>query len=296
MKPITGLIILLVVASCHTMHQTVNLPSFDSEAHRGGRGLMPENTIPAMLHALDLGITTLEMDAVITADRQVILSHEPFFNKEITSRKDGAPLPSGNSKELNIYSMSYQETQQYDVGLKPHPRFPKQIKLPVTKPLLADVIDSAEAYAKLHRRPLPFYNIETKSEPLTDGVFHPKPAEFVALLLKVIQSKGISERVIIQSFDFRTLRIIHEHYPAIKTAALVADRKLQPDSVVTSLGFSPTLYSPEFSMVDKELVDLCHSKGMKILPWTVNSASQIRKLKDMGVDGIISDFPDLFRE
>ena len=259
MKPITGLIILLVVASCHTMHQTVNLPSFDSEAHRGGRGLMPENTIPAMLHALDLGITTLEMDAVITADRQVILSHEPFFNKEITSRKDGAPLPSGNSKELNIYSMSYQETQQYDVGLKPHPRFPK-------------------------------------SEPLTDGVFHPKPAEFVALLLKVIQSKGISERVIIQSFDFRTLRIIHEHYPAIKTAALVADRKLQPDSVVTSLGFSPTLYSPEFSMVDKELVDLCHSKGMKILPWTVNSAAQIRRLKEMGVDGIISDFPDLFRE
>jgi len=257
---------------------------------------MPENTIPAMLHALDLGVITLEMDAVITADQQVILSHEPFFNKEITSRKDGSALPSGGSKELNIYHMSYQETQQYDVGLKPHPRFPKQMKLPVTKPLLSDVIDSAEAHSLNNNRPLPFYNIETKTQPSTDGVFHPAPLDFVDLLVRVIQSKGISERVIIQSFDFRTLQIIHDKYPGIKTAALVGDRKLQPDSVIRSLGFTPTVYSPEFTMVDKELVSLCHSKGMKILPWTVNSAAEIRRLKEMGVDGIISDFPDLFRE
>jgi glycerophosphoryl diester phosphodiesterase len=296
MKTFAGLLLLLIFVSCSTMHQTNKFPTFDTEAHRGGRGIMPENTIPAMLNALDIGVSTLEMDAVITGDQQVILSHEPFFNSDITSRKDGTLLDPKDSKSLNIFRMSYAETQQYDVGLKAHPRFPKQKKLATTKPLLSDVIDSVEAHTKLTKRPLPYYNIETKTQPSTDGIFHPAPAEFVDLLMSVINRKEISDRVIIQSFDFRTLILLHKKFPSIKTAALVEDRNLQPDSVIKLLGFTPTIYSPEFSMVDEQMVRLCHSLGMKILPWTVNTAAEINRLKQLGVDGIISDYPNLFSE
>jgi glycerophosphoryl diester phosphodiesterase len=278
------------------MHTTSTIPAFDKEAHRGGRGIMPENTIPAMLKALELGVTTLEMDAVITSDKQVVLSHEPFFNSEITTKSDGTFLKANESKSYNIYRMSYEQVRQFDVGLKPNPRFPKQQKIAAHKPLLADVIDAAEAHAKATKRALPFYNIETKSQPSTDDTFHPKPDEFVRLLMNVIKEKGIADRVIVQSFDFRTIKIIHEQFPSIKIAALVYEQKSQPDTVINQLGFIPFIYSPEFTLVNEKMIQDCHAKGMRILPWTVNSAAEIKRLKEAGVDGIISDFPDLFTD
>jgi len=175
----------------------MNLPVFDTEAHRGGRGLMPENTIPAMLNGLSLGVTTLEMDAVITKDKQVILSHEPFFNHEITTRPDGGFIEEKEERKYNIYTMSYAETQQYDVGMKAHPRFRQQQKVAAAKPLLSRVIDSAEAFAIKTHRALPFYNIETKTQALTDNIYHPAPDEFVQLLMQVITEKKVAGRVII---------------------------------------------------------------------------------------------------
>jgi glycerophosphoryl diester phosphodiesterase len=147
--------------ACNTTkkQQQSMFPAFDKEGHRGCRGLMPENTIPAMLKALDIGVTTLEMDASITKDGKVILSHEPFFNHEITTKPGGAAVTLAEEKELNIYKMEYSETQRYDVGLRPHPRFPHQQKIAATKPLLESVIDSADAHAMATHRPLPFYNI-----------------------------------------------------------------------------------------------------------------------------------------
>src|SRR6188474_1794194 len=121
-------------------------PVFDVEGHRGCRGLMPENTIPAMLKAIDLGVTALEMDAVITKDKRVILSHEPFFNHEITTRRYGQLVTEQEERSFNIFKMTYAETQRFDVGLKPHPRFPQQTRVAATKPLLENVIDSAEHY------------------------------------------------------------------------------------------------------------------------------------------------------
>jgi glycerophosphoryl diester phosphodiesterase len=278
------------------MHKTSSIPLFDKEAHRGGRGIMPENTIPAMLNALDLGVTTLEMDVVITSDSQVILSHEPFFNKDITTKPDGTYLQDNESKEFNIYKMTYEQVRQLDVGLKPHPRFPAQRKLAAHKPLLGEVIDSAEMHAKASSRTLPFYNIETKTQPSTDNIEHPAPDEFVQLLMEVINRKGIADRVIIQSFDFRTIKLIHEKFPSIKIAALVADRNQQPDAVIRELGFTPYIYSPEFKLVNEEMIKACHAKGIRILPWTVNTAADIKRLKQAGVDGIISDFPNLFND
>lgn len=265
--------------------------SFDWQGHRGCRGVMPENTIPAMLHAVDLGVNTLEMDAVITSERQVILSHEPFFNHDITTKPDGSFVKESEEKNFRIFAMTYQEVSQFDVGMKAHPRFPQQKKMKAVKPKLSDVIDSVEAYTASKRLPAKFYNIETKSQPATDNVFHPAPIEFVELVMKVIKEKKIESRTIIQSFDMRTLQYLHKKYPKIKTALLVESDGSLPEQI-TKLGFTPTIYSPEYTLVNSLIVRQCKERGMRIIPWTVNDVAKMKELKAMGVDGIITDYPD----
>jgi glycerophosphoryl diester phosphodiesterase len=292
------LLLVALIFACHASKKVTDplLPAFDIEGHRGCRGLMPENTIPAMMKALELGVTTLEMDAVITKDKQVILSHEPFFNHEITTGPDGNYINEQDERKLNIYQMTYAQTQTYDVGLKPHPRFPNQRRLKATKPLLREVIENVEAYHKLNGGPQVFYNIETKTQPATDNSYHPAPEEFVNTLMKVINSEKVSDRVIIQSFDFRTLQIIHKKYPAMKTAALIEDfDKRTLEEQLKALGFRPTIYSPAYSLVTPELVAKCHKQQIRVIPWTVNDKASIDKMKAAGVDGVITDYPDLFK-
>lgn len=293
---------ILLLMSCTSNKSFKNSPlgaggigsSFDYQGHRGCRGLMPENTIPAFLKAIDLHVITLEMDVVITKDQQVIVSHEPFFNHEMTTKPDGSFIEETNERNYNIYQMTYAETQRYDVGLKPHPRFPQQQKLATHKPLLSDVIDTIESEVRLGYK---FYNIETKTKPETDDIFHPKPDVFVNLLMDVIKLKHIENRVIIQSFDIRTIQYLHLKYPKIRTALLVEDfDKRSFDTQLKNLGFVPTIYSPEQSLVTKELAKECKNLGIKLVPWTVNDVNKIDSLKAMGVDGIISDYPNLFKK
>ena len=270
-------------------------PQFDKQGHRGCRGLMPENTIPAMIRAIELGVTTLEMDAQITKDRQVLISHDPYFNHQITTKPDGKGMTAAEEKNYVIYKMDYLETMSFDVGMKPNPKFPDQQKMPVHKPLLSDLIDSVENYCKREKKPLPFYNIETKCLPSTDNIYHPPPTEFVELLMEVIQSKDIQPRVIIQSFDPRTLVIVNQKYPGIRTALLIEGYdKRSLAQQINQLGFTPTIYSPEYTLVTDSLVIHCHGRNMKIIPWTVNQKKEIEKLTGEGVDGIITDFPNLF--
>lgn len=265
--------------------------SFDWQGHRGCRGLMPENTIPAMLHAVDLGVTTLEMDAVITTERQVILSHEPFFNHQITTKPNGSFVKESEEKNFRIFGMTYQEVSQFDVGMKAHPRFSQQKKMKAVKPRLSDVIDSVEAYTTAKKLPAKFYNIETKSQAATDNVFHPAPAEFIELIMKVIKEKNIGARTIIQSFDVRTLQYLHKNYPRIKTALLVENFDSLQENI-SRLGFTPSIYSPEYALVNPLLIKQCKEMGMRIIPWTVNDVTKMKELKEMGVNGIITDYPD----
>ena len=163
-----------------------------------------------------------------------------------------------------------------------------------TKPLLSAVIDSVEAYCQSKNLHRPFYNIETKTKPSTDNLYHPAPSEFVELLMDVIQNKKIEDRVIIQSFDPRTLQYLHAKFPGIKTALLIEDfdnRVL--DVQLQELGFTPTIYSPAYSLVTSSLIKACHDKGIQVIPWTVNDVQKMKVLKDMGVDGLITDYPNL---
>lgn len=295
--PFAFLLCILFFVACKsskvtTEHKPV---SFDKQGHRGCRGLMPENTIPAMLKAVDLGVTTLEMDISFTSDNVAILSHEPFFNHEITTKPDGKFIDEKDERNYNIYKMTFAETQRYDVGLKPNPRFPEQQKIKVSKPALAALIDSVEAYVASKNLPKIQYNIETKTLPATDNKYHPAPAVFTDMLMKVINEKGIADRVTIESFDNRTLKYLHKKYPAVKTALLTeAADKNSFRKQIKDLGFTPTIYSPENILVTANLVNECHERNIKIIPWTINDKQRIKDLKALGVDGIISDYPNLF--
>ncbi len=297
-------IIVFAGLACHTIKQpttpersnTTAMPeTFDKEGHRGCRGLMPENTVPAMLQALQLGVTTLEMDVCVTKDNQLVLSHEPFFNHEITTKADGTYIDEKDEKNYNIYRMTYAEVQKFDVGMKPHPRFPKQQKIKAVKPLLSEVFDQVKTYMMSSRRPFPYYNIEIKTLPVTDNIFHPVPSVFAELLVKQIREKEMEQYVIIQSFDMRPLQYLHQHHPAIPTALLIEDTdKLPFDEQLKKLGYTPAIYSPHYSHVTAALVKQCHDKGIRLVPWTVNTKEDINRLKSLGVDGLISDYPDQF--
>lgn len=268
-------------------------PVADLQGHRGSRGLLPENTVPAMIKALELGVHTLEMDVVVTADGHVVLSHEPFFNHEISTTPAGAAIPEAEERNHNIFKMTLVEVQAYDVGLRPHPRFPEQKKMPARKPTLAEVLDAVAQWCAIHKKALPFFNIETKSQPKTDNTFHPAPEAFVDAIMKVINKAGVQDKLIMQSFDFRTLQYAKEAYPDVKLAALIEGN--DPASLtrhLEKLGFVPDIYSPAHERVTPEMVHQCRYMNMKLVPWTVNDPFEAAQLKKMGVDGIITDYPD----
>ncbi len=268
---------------------------FDVQGKAGARGIMPENTIQGMLKALDLGVTTIEMDAVISKDKQVILSQEPYFNSEISLQPNGKAITLKDQKNFNIYKMNYEEIKKFDVGSKIHNRFPGQMKFKAYKPSLTETIDAVEAYVKENKLSKPMYSIETKTINNGDNEFHPEPAEFIELIMAVVTEKKLTKRVIIESFDMRTLQYLHEKYPKIQTSLLI-DEKESFEDYIKKLGFKPTIYSPYSVLVGKGLVDRCHAMGVKIIPWTVNTIKDINYFKSLGVDGIITDFPNLMNQ
>ena len=284
-----SLFLLLLTVNCFSQE-------FDIQGHRGCRGLLPENSIVAMKKAVDLGVTTLELDVVISADHQVLLSHEPFLSHEICLDSNGNEISENNEKSYNLYRMNYDEIRKYDCGSKIHPRFLNQEKVKTYKPLLSEMIDSVENYIqKKYPKKIISYNIETKSASEGDAVFHPEPKEFVALVLKVIEDKKISDRVYIQSFDVRTLQYLHKKKPTLKTVLLV-ENLLSIKENLKILGFNPTVYSPEFILLNKKNIKYLHSKNIKVIPWTVNEISDMKKLINLNVDGLISDFPNKYFE
>ena len=275
------------------INMAVAQSNFLKQGHRGCRGLMPENTIAAMKKAIDLGVQVLELDVVISKDKQVVVSHDTYFAADISLKPSGDTISTEEAKNFVLYRMTYEEIKKYDVGKKHNVKFPQQENFAAYKPLLSVLIDSADIYAKEQGKPLPFYNIEIKSEQKTDGIEHPAPPEFVALVLAVLKSKNILDRMNIQSFDVRPLQLIHQQSPLIKLAYLTANKKRVSENIA-ELGFTPYFYSPYYKTVNKEAVEFCHEQGMKIIPWTVNTKAEIEELKNLNVDGIITDYPNLF--
>ena len=181
---ILAILFLGISASCSMIKPTgMNKTIIDYQAHRGGRGLMPENTIAAMLAVMDNEkVTTLEMDLAITKDKQVVVSHDPILNPLITTKPDGTYIKADEINKNIIYQMDYATLEKYDVGLKIHPGFTSQKKLAVAIPTLASLMDSVELKGASIGRKMN-YNIEIKSVDGKDGIEHPSPDEFVELVV-----------------------------------------------------------------------------------------------------------------
>lgn len=290
MKNTILLFFVIGMISCSTAKMNKNLILIDAQGHRGCRGILPENTIEAFEKALELGVSTLEMDLVISKDHQVVVSHEPFFNHEISTAPNNVEITKENQLEHNLYNLSYEAIKTYDVGLKSHSRFPEQVNQQATKPLLKNVIKFAEEKSKKLNRPLPWYNVEIKRRPDADNIYHPSGKVFAELVVKTIQDSGIKDRIFIQSFDKESLQLAKGIDPHIKLVLLI-ENKDSPEQNLSQLGFTPNVYSPYFKLVNQELVDYCKAQNMALIPWTVNEEKDIIAMIEMGVDGIISDFP-----
>lgn len=278
-------------------------PGFDLQGHRGARGLAPENTIPAFRRALEIGVTTLEMDVVISEDGEVVVSHEPWMNPEICSLPSGDPIPEGEAQSHNLYRMTYAEIKQYDCGQRRHPDFPEQTPQPAVKPLFRAVIEMVEDYVATHDRPPVFYNVEIKSRPAWDGRFHPKPEAFARRVLHVVHETGVAAQTTIQSFDPRALRAARQlrakqtDDAAVRLALLVGGEKEGGLSDhLEHLGFTPAVYSPNYRRVDAALLQEAYDRGLAVVPWTVNERTEMQRLIRLGVDGLITDYPDVAQE
>jgi glycerophosphoryl diester phosphodiesterase len=273
------------------LNAQIYTPKFDLQGHRGARGLRPENSIPAFLLALDSGVTTIELDLAVTKDSQLIVSHEPWMSAAICLQKDGAAIKAKDERKFNIFRLTYDEVKQFDCGSKGNSLFPEQEKMPVSKPLLRDVIIAIEDHIRSYTQYEVDYNIEIKTTPDGDGKFHPSPEVFSDLVYNLLDEYLPMERIVIQSFDFRVLKYWHTKYPAIRLAALVENKK-SIESNLSALGFKPSIYSPEFVLLTRERVRFLQRQKIRVIPWTVNEVADMKKIREMGVDGFITDYPD----
>ena len=263
--------------------------------HRGCRGLRPENTLPAFLHALELGVDVLELDVVISADRQVVVSHEPWLNPLICRGSAGELIPANAQAAHNLYHMPYRLIFECDCGL-PHPNFPEQLAQPAHKPLLSAVLAATESWvAQKPGRRSPGYSVEIKCLPAGDGILHPAPADFLDLVLAELDRAGarVLARTTLLCFDPRILRLAHRVRPLLRTCLLVEPAQ---DWLLSlrELGFVPTTFGPDQYTVTaaavRELRTLYPS--LRLVPWTVNEPSDFKRLLLLGLAGITTDYPD----
>lgn len=264
---------------------------FDVQGHRGARGLLPENTIPSFKKALDLGVNTLELDLVVSADSQVIISHEPWFSHEFCFMPSGDAILKSNEKSHNLFQLTYAEIKMYNCGNLGHPKFKEQESQASKKPSLKDMLIEIEAYAQSKNYPQPRYNMEIKSRPSWDNSFTPEPNRFTKLVLDLINEHNIADRTVVQSFDVRTLEEVHHQNPSQTTAYLVSNNKTV-DQNLELLTYIPKIYSPNYNFLTLKDIQDAQANKMKVIPWTVNELKAMKKQIELGVDGIITDYPD----
>ncbi|GAA4320917.1 glycerophosphodiester phosphodiesterase family protein [Compostibacter hankyongensis] len=296
-----ALLAIALAAGCSTAKKTgrasakaqssVPNPDFYKVGHRGTRGLMPENTIPSFEKALEIGANTIECDVHITRDGKVMIYHDASPTPSYTTFADGSDIPPAERKKYTWYKLNYDEIRKFVIGMKDYPAFPQQQRIATYAPLMGEMIDSVEAFTRAHDLPEAFYLVEIKSGPGTDGVEQPNPEEYMKILMPVLNAKHLGNRLIVQSFDERPLQIIHRDYPNIRLGFLLSNKKTFEENLQT-VGFTPEFYNPSFNLVTPELVKACHDKGIKIVPWTVDSEADVKKMKALGVDGIITDYPN----
>lgn len=263
----------------------------DVHGHRGCRGLEPENSLPAFLKATELGCDHLEMDVVLSGDGHVIISHEPWMRHDLCLTPDDQAITPENEHLFNIHRMTVAEIRRFDCGSLEQVDHPGQDLDDTHKPTLEEVVDAVDEHALLSGVAPPSFNIEIKSDPAWYGVFQPAPDVLARTVINTIDSLGIADRCMLQSFDPAVLETIHVDRPEIPIAFLVEDDTPLAEALA-KLTFTPNIYSPHFSAANETLLNEVRSREMELVVWTVNEPADIRRMRALGVDGIISDYPD----
>lgn len=293
-------IVLCITTGCKTGSPTKTIdetfPEFYKIGHRGTRGHMPENTIPAMKKAIDDGANFLEVDVQISKDHQVIVTHDPHINRQITLMPNGNEIPKEDARKYLIYQTNYSEIRKFDVGSKFHKSFPEQQKMKIYIPLLGELIDSVETYTMENNLPPINYNIEIKANPKKDGEYQPRPKEYIKLVMDVLKNKPIDDRFYVQSFDVRQIQEVRKNHPEVVIGFLTSNREVTFEENIEEIGFFPNIYSPSYHLATQELIEKTQENNIKFIPWTVNSKEEMENLIEMGVDGIITDFPEILNE
>jgi len=268
-----------------------NRSYIDLQAHRGGAGLMPENTVSSMKNAMDLHVNTLEFDLQLSADGEVVVSHDNYFHSRYSIRPDGTFIQKEDPKEY-LYKMPYDSIAKYDVGLRPVDRWPAQRKVEEHKPLASALIDFTENYAREKGLSAFRYNIEIKSKAgRGEGVQWPDYKEFCDVCIPLLLSKNLGDRLVVQSFDVRSLEYIHKKWPQVVLSYLTENQDDIVD-ILSKISFTPTWWSPNFEVVTRTNVAYCHGLGIKVVPWTVDEPEDIARMVEVGSDAIISNYPD----
>ena len=287
--------ILLLLSGCSPQpDRPAQLENFDLQGHRGAMGMFSENTIPGFLTGIDQGVNTIEFDVVVSGDQQVVVSHEPWFRSDICLDPDGNEIPEEEELDHLIYAMNYEEIRRYNCGSLQHPDHPDQETQSQPKPTLIRAIEVMEDYIENHNLPPVRYSIETKSRPEWDNRKSPDPETFVDLLYDELQQLDILDRVIVQSFDTRTLQHLRQIDESVHQALLISRNGGNVPTDIENLGYTPEIYSPNYHLVTGEMVEEAHQKGMQVIPWTVNHPEDMRSMIERGVDGLLTDYPNKF--
>lgn len=266
--------VLLLLAAIATLDARVLV-----HGHRGARAAMPENTLPAFQYAIEQGVDVLELDMAVTKDNIIVISHDSEINSTICSGPAGLPKA--------IHQLTLQQVKQFDCGGKQNPEFPKQKTIPGTRIPTLDEAFAATKNAKVE------YNIETKINPKKPELA-PSPEEFVKLFLETVRKHQLESRVILQSFDPRTLVVMSTLEPKIRLSMLTPTGPLDAFKnwvdACRDAG-NAKIISPHHRTVTKGRVEEAHKAGLQVVPWTANTSSEWQRLVDDGVDAIITDDP-----
>jgi glycerophosphoryl diester phosphodiesterase len=256
--------------------------TFEIQAHRGARAVYPENTLQAFCKAADFGCRVIELDLNVSSDLRLIVSHDPWIN-----------MPSGDgSSRRYLYAMSHDEIARLDCGAV-SPNFPFQQSVRAVRPELPEVFRAVEAHLRDASRPGEMiFNLEVKSWPERDGIAHPPPEEYAALVLRDIAASRLEKRIRLQSFDGRIIAEARHMKPDLCYGLLVEDRAVFV-RFPAHPGFVPEYVNPRLDLVDEALVAWLHGFGAKVVVWTVNKPEDMLRMKRCGVDGIITDHPEI---
>ena len=291
MRALFPLVTLVLLASaCATTpgpRSTEAALGIDPEVHghRGARSIFPESSSEAFSHAMEQGADVLELDTVVTADDQVVVLHDPVLNPALCGRMDGEPMPE---TPVVVRELSLAELQAFHCTRLLLDRFPRQQQIdPRPIPTLAQIVDGVLAAGHPRASSIHF-NVETKLDPRAPDL-SPDPATFARLLLEVFRERALLDRLIVQSFDPRTLVAAADLAPGVRRAILLA---APPDDVVLAARQArASIVSPYHVWLMPEHVQAIHEAGLTVVPWTANTVAQWQQLMLLGVDGIITDDP-----